>query len=80
MTPLPRGSGQGLDDSDSLNQRRLIHGRFWTALTHYLEDSAVPCDNNWVENQIRPVALSASWKSRLQYWVDSTHRRNTSQM
>ena len=32
----------------------------WTALTHYLEDSAVPCDNNWVENQIRPIAIGRS--------------------
>jgi transposase len=29
----------------------------WSALTHYLNDPQVPIDNNWVENQIRPVAL-----------------------
>lgn len=29
----------------------------WSALTHYLNDPRVPIDNNWVENQIRPVAL-----------------------
>ena len=29
----------------------------WSALTHYLNDPKVPIDNNWVENQIRPVAL-----------------------
>lgn len=29
----------------------------WSALTHYLNDLRVPIDNNWVENQIRPVAL-----------------------
>ena len=27
------------------------------ALTHYLCDGNVPIDNNWVENQIRPIAL-----------------------
>jgi transposase len=32
----------------------------WAALTHYLEDGAVPCDNNWVENQIRPIAIGRS--------------------
>ena len=32
----------------------------WTALTHYLEDGSVPCDNNWVENQIRPIAIGRS--------------------
>ncbi|MNJ77846.1 Transposase IS66 family protein [compost metagenome] len=26
----------------------------WLALTRYLDDGAVPIDNNWVENQIRP--------------------------
>lgn len=29
----------------------------WSALTRYLEDGALPIDNNWVENQIRPIAL-----------------------
>ncbi|WP_426144026.1 IS66 family transposase [Pseudomonas sp. DWP3-1-2] len=34
--------------------------RRWTALTRYLEDGAVPIDNNAVENQIRPWALGRS--------------------
>lgn len=29
----------------------------WDALTRYCEDGAVPIDNNWVENQIRPWAV-----------------------
>jgi transposase len=29
----------------------------WTALTRYLDDGQLPADNNWVENQIRPIAL-----------------------
>ena len=32
----------------------------WKALTRYLDDGAVPIDNNWVENQIRPWALGRS--------------------
>lgn len=32
----------------------------WVALTCYLEDGAVPIDNNAVENQIRPWALGRS--------------------
>ena len=32
----------------------------WTALTRYVEDDAVPIDNNAVENQIRPWALGRS--------------------
>ncbi len=32
----------------------------WVALTRYLEDGAVPIDNNPVENQIRPWALRRS--------------------
>ena len=36
--------------------------RRWDALTHYLNDGAVPIDNNWVENRIRPVAIGrANW-------------------
>jgi hypothetical protein len=29
----------------------------WTALTRYLDDGQLPIDNNWIENQIRPVAI-----------------------
>jgi transposase len=29
----------------------------WTALTRYLGDGRLPIDNNWIENQIRPIAL-----------------------
>lgn len=32
----------------------------WVVLTHYLEDGAVPIDNNQIENQIRPWALGRS--------------------
>jgi len=32
----------------------------WGALTLYLDAGAVPCDNNWVENQIRPIAIGRS--------------------
>ncbi len=31
--------------------------RRWAALSRYLDDGAVPIDNNWAENQIRPWAL-----------------------
>ena len=29
----------------------------WAALTRYLDDGELPADNNWVENQIRPIAI-----------------------
>jgi transposase len=29
----------------------------WVALTRYLDDGDLPADNNWVENQIRPIAI-----------------------
>jgi transposase len=28
----------------------------WKALTRYIDDGELPADNNWVENQIRPIA------------------------
>ena len=31
--------------------------RRWIALTRFLEDGRLPLDNNWVENQIRPIAI-----------------------
>jgi hypothetical protein len=34
----------------------------WAALTRFLDDGALPIDNNWVENRIRPIALGrANW-------------------
>lgn len=32
----------------------------WAALTRYLDDADAPADNNWCENQIRPIALGRS--------------------
>ena len=34
--------------------------RRWAALTRYIDDGNLPIDNNWVENQIRPIALGRS--------------------
>lgn len=32
----------------------------WQALTRFLDDGALPIDNNWIENRIRPIALGRS--------------------
>ena len=32
----------------------------WAALTRYIDDGNLPADNNWVENQIRPIAIGRS--------------------
>jgi transposase len=32
----------------------------WQALTRYIDDGNLPADNNWVENQIRPIAIGRS--------------------
>jgi transposase len=32
----------------------------WLALMRFLDDGALPIDNNWVENRIRPIALGRS--------------------
>jgi transposase len=29
----------------------------WAALTRYVDDGHLPIDNNWIENQIRPIAI-----------------------
>ncbi len=31
--------------------------RGWEALTRFVDDGQLPVDNNWIENQIRPIAL-----------------------
>ena len=31
--------------------------RRWEALTRFVDDGQLPVDNNWIENQIRPIAL-----------------------
>lgn len=31
--------------------------RRWTALTRFVDDGQLPVDNNWIENQIRPIAV-----------------------
>ncbi|MBH84060.1 MAG: IS66 family transposase [Alteromonadaceae bacterium] len=49
---VPDGSGTAKALDYSLKR--------WDALTRYLDDGAVPIDNNWVENQIRPWALGRS--------------------
>jgi transposase len=46
---VPDGSATAKAIDYSLNR--------WVALTRYLDDGDLPADNNWVENQIRPIAL-----------------------
>jgi transposase len=29
----------------------------WAALTRFIDDGQLPVDNNWIENQIRPIAI-----------------------
>ena len=31
--------------------------KHWVALTRFVEDGHLPIDNNWIENQIRPIAI-----------------------
>ena len=31
--------------------------RRWGTLTRFLDDERLPIDNNWMESQIRPVAI-----------------------
>ena len=46
---VPEGSAMSRAPDYSLKR--------WAALSRYLDDGAVPIDNNWAENQIRPWAL-----------------------
>lgn len=59
---------QGLHEWLQLQRRQITDGsatakaldyslKRWGALTRYLDDGQLPIDNNWAENQIRPVAI-----------------------
>jgi transposase len=47
---VPDGSATARAIDYSLNR--------WTALTRYIDDGNLPIDQNWVENQIRPIAIA----------------------
>jgi len=49
---VPDGSATAKAIDYSLNR--------WAALTRFIDNGDLPCDNNWVENQIRPIALGRS--------------------
>lgn len=46
---IPDGSATAKAIDYSLNR--------WAALTRFIDDGELPIDNNWVENQIRPIAI-----------------------
>ena len=46
---VPDGSATAKGIDYSLNR--------WQALTRFIDDGDLPADNNWVENQIRPIAI-----------------------
>ncbi len=49
---VPDGSATAKAIDYSLNR--------WEALVRFIKDGALPIDNNWVENQIRPIAIGRS--------------------
>ncbi|MBK6867157.1 MAG: IS66 family transposase [Burkholderiales bacterium] len=43
---------------NSATAKALDYGlRRWQALTRFVDDGQLPVDNNWIENQIRPIAI-----------------------
>jgi len=49
---VPDGSATAKAIDYSLNR--------WQALVRFIDDGDLPIDNNWVENQIRPIAMACS--------------------
>jgi transposase len=46
---------------DSATARALDYTlKRWQALTRYVDDGQLPIDNNWIENQIQPIAIGRS--------------------
>ena len=48
---------QKLPDSSATARALDYSLRRWTALTRFVNDGQLPVDNNWIENQIRPIAI-----------------------
>ena len=48
---------QKLPDSTATAKALDYSLRRWTALTRFIDDGQLPVDNNWIENQIRPIAI-----------------------
>ena len=51
---------QKLPDSSATARTLDYSLRRWTALTRFIDDGQLPVDNNWIENQIRPIAIGRS--------------------
>ena len=51
---------QKLPDSSATARTLDYSLRRWTALTRFVDDGQLPVDNNWIENQIRPIAIGRS--------------------
>ena len=47
---------RGTDDSATAKALDYSLKR-WAALTRFADDARLPVDNNWIENQIRPIAI-----------------------
>ena len=63
-----RSLADGLHQWMELQRRQITDGsataraidyslKRWSALTRFLDDGQLPIDNNWAENQIRPIAI-----------------------
>ena len=48
---------QKLPDSSATARALDYSLRRWVALTRFTDDGQLPADNNWIENQIRPIAI-----------------------
>ena len=51
---------QKLPDSSATARALDYSLRRWAALTRFTDDGQLPVDNNWIENQIRPIAIGRS--------------------
>jgi hypothetical protein len=65
---MPDGSATARAIDYSLNR--------WAAPTRFVDDGDLPIDNNWVENQIRPIALSTELVVRRQLASGQACRRD----
>jgi hypothetical protein len=51
---------QKMHDSSATARALNYSLRRWVALTRFANDGQLPVENNWIENQIRPIAVGRS--------------------
>jgi transposase len=57
LAPVDAADRQKITDGSATAKALDYSLKRWVALTRFVDDGRLPVDNNWIENQIRPIAI-----------------------